>query len=949
MPISHGELHPRWLGSFTIYSRTAGRSATRRATGTGTMDCMFGRLATLVLAALLLAPAGLAAESATPAGLEFFESKIRPVLANNCYACHSAEAKTRMGGLSLDTRDGIREGGQRGHAVVPSDVHASLIVEALRYDGALRMPPSGRLSDEVIQNFEEWIRMGAPDPRETEVRTVESKIDLEQGRKYWAFQAPARAALPAVQDQAWPEGAIDRYVLAALESKGLRPVRDARRADLLRRITLDLTGLPPKPNELERFLRDDSEDAYATVVDRLLESDRFGERWGRHWLDIVRYADSVGRTRNLPFPVAWKYRDYVIRAFNDDKPYDDFIREQIAGDLLPYSDAKQRNEQLIATGFLALGAHDLAEGDAKQFDMDVADEMINVTTRAILALSVGCARCHDHKFDPIPTEDYYALAGIFRSSEVRNGLRRRPRFNAGYFHVGQFVKLDGVPEFSSADGDQIRAERERLWEALHDAEKERDRQKSRQIAREIGKLPMPENLAMGVAEAGKPVSMRVNVGGDPHTLGEPVQRGFVQALFPTDARLPRIGRKESGRLQLAEWLTRPDNPLTARVLANRLWHHMLGKGIVPTVDNFGAMGRQPTNGALLGYLAVQLVEYGWSVKSLIREVALSRTYRLSSAMDRANFSRDPDNDYLWRANVRRLDAESVRDAVLAVSGELGTEASRPSPVNDVERNQQFNARNKLLQAWVMDATHRSVYLPVVRNHGSRIFEAFDFPEPSETKGARDVTTSPSQALFMMNSDFVRTHAGIAAERLVARTSDDRERVRYAFRQALSRDPSGAEEDKALEHVRTIERALISKQPSPEDRAAARSWLAGLLAALLDRDASDVEIDAAMDYLVSMRSGAAGSVAAASGALMDEEGRLERGVTQALIAMVLGRDLNREERAVASKNLRRWRSGERKRRVSEEAAASAVPASPEHEAWSRMYHALYNSAEFRYRN
>ena len=882
-------------------------------------------------------------------GMDFFESNIRPVLVNNCYVCHSAEAKTRMGGLSLDTREGIREGGQRGHAVVPADVESSLILDALRYEGALKMPPTGKLSDEVVRDFEQWIRMGAPDPRETKVQPVASTIDLEQGRQFWAFQAPIRSVLPQVRDAAWPRGAIDQYVLAALESEGLRPVGDASKADLLRRVTLDLTGLPPTPRELDGFLSDGSDRAYARVVDRLLESDRFGERWGRHWLDVVRYADTVGRTRNLPFPVAWRYRDYVIRAFNADKPYDSFLREQIAGDLLAYDTAHERVENQIATGFLAIGAHDLNEPDAKQFDMDVADEMINVTTRSILALSVGCARCHDHKFDPIPTKDYYALAGIFRSSELRSGLRRRPRFNAGYFRVQKLVELDGIADYTAEDADAVRAERERLWSELQAAEESRDRQACRTLSRQLGKLPMPENLAMGVVEAPKPVAMRVNVGGDPHTLGEPVQRGFVQALFPAREPLPRIRKGESGRLQLAEWLARPDNPLTARVMANRIWHHLFGKGIVATVDNFGTMGRQPTNRPLLDYLAVQFVEQGWSVKSLIREIALSRTYRMSSEFDEANFQKDPNNDHVWRANVRRLEAESVRDSVLVVSGELRTGSAPPSPVHSFDRNQLINARNRQLQPWEVQESYRSVYVPVIRNHASRWFEAFDFPEPSETHGMRDITTGPSQALFMMNNEFIRTHAGIAAERLMARTNDSNERVRYAFRQVLARDPTDREAIRAVQRVEAIVEGVRSADPADMDRSAATAWLRGMLSAALDREMAAEELAEGMNFLIEQDPSADRSAVAAANAVLDERGSIRSEVARGLLESALGRSLDRKERAEAGKNLRKWRAAERKRMGKDDPALLAVSASPEHEAWTRLYHALYNSAEFRYRN
>ena len=881
-------------------------------------------------------------------GMDFFESKIRPVLVANCYACHSAEAKTRMGGLSLDTKNGMLEGGQRGHAVVPGDVQSSLILDVLRYDGNPKMPPGGKLPDEVVSNFEEWIRIGAPDPRETKVQVTESSIDVERGRKYWAYQAPQRTEAPAVRDLEWPKGAVDQHVLAALESKGIRPGPEADKADLLRRVTFDLTGLPPTPAELEAFLADVSEDAYARVVDRLLESDGYGERWGRHWLDVVRYADTIGRTRNLPLPVAWKYRDYVIRSFNEDKPFDRFVREQVAGDLLPYESNSERIENQIATGFLAIGAHDLNEPDAKQFEMDVVDEMINVSTRSFLALSVGCARCHDHKFDPIPTKDYYSLAAIFRSSDVRSGLRRRPRFNAGYFRAERLVELDGLADYSSGDAEELRAERLRLRAELQAAEDARDRAKCRELSRALGKLPIPENLAMGVVENGEPVPTRVNVGGDPHTLGEPVERGFVQVLLREDAHLPGIGNRESGRLQLAEWLVRRDNPLTARVMANRVWHHLLGKGVVATVDNFGAMGRQPANQPLLDYLAVQFMDQGWSVKSLVREVALSRTYRLSTEVVDASFAVDPDNDLFWRANVRRLEAESVRDAVLHVSGELRTGPPPPSPVYRFDRNQLINPNNGQLQPWATAESYRSVYVPVIRNVADRLFEAFDFPEPSETHGVRDVTTGPSQALFLMNSDFVRTHSSIAAERLLARSSDDAERVRHAFRQVLSRDPTAAEMRRALDRIRETAGWLGSKEAAASDRARAEEWLRRLLETSLEREPSAAEVASGMEFLARHAPGADASAEAAEQAFRDEEGSVRGNLFVEVIESALGRRLTGKERSLARKNTSDWRSKEHGSRTSHPALV-ASSSRPEHEAWSRLYHALYNSAEFRYRN
>ena len=898
--------------------------------------------------ALSLGAPARAANSPSPEQLDFFETKIRPVLATNCYACHSAESKTRMGGLSLDTRDSIREGGQRGHAVVPSDVESSLIIGALRYDGALKMPPTGKLSDEVIADFVKWVEMGAPDPREVKVQQTASTIDLEQGRQYWAFQAPRKSALPNVRDQAWPRGAIDQYVLATIEGEGLRPVADASKDDWLRRVTFDLTGLPPTPAEIASFRQDETPRASARVIDRLLESDRFGERWGRHWLDVVRYADSVGRTRNLPYPVAWKYRDYVIASVNADKPYDEFVRQQIAGDLLPYASAAERVENQIATGFLALGAHDLNEPDPKQFEMDVVDEMINVTSRSMLALSVGCARCHDHKFDPIPTKDYYALAAIFRGTDVRSGLRRRPRFNAGYFRTQRLVELDGMADYSTPNAADLRAERERLWSALVAAEKDRDRNKCREHARALGKLPIPENLAMGVIDTGQPVAMKVNIGGDPHTFGEPVDPGFVQALFAADADLPKIPERHSGRLELADWLTRRDNPLTARVMANRVWHHLFGKGLVATVDNFGSTGRAPTNRALLDYLAVQFMDQQWSVKSLVREIVLSRTYALSTKFDAANFEEDPDNNHLWRANLRRLEAESVRDSILMVSGELQTGPPPPSPLNTHDRNQQLNTGNKLVRNWQSEPLYRSVFVPVVRNLSNPLFEAFDFPEPSETHGARDVTTGPSQALYLMNNEFVRSQASTAAERLMATQASDQERVRYAFQQVLSRDPSQQEADSAVRHVRSTVRSLPSETASATGSAEAREWLADLMKRVFRRSPEASEMDRAMEFLVNEHPLAATTVAAAYSAFTTSDGKFRQDVVIRMLSQVMDRQPDRAERADMGKRIRDWRKDEMRDGAGDRPFIAAA-ASPEHEAWSRFYQALFNTAEFRFRN
>lgn len=759
------------------------------------------------------------ADKVSPDDLHFFESKIRPALARHCYGCHSAEAKTAMGGLRLDSRDGVLRGGNRGEAIVPGSVADSLLLEALSYESDLKMPPMGKLSEQVIADFRQWIERGAPDPRKQAVAKQESQIDLKKGRRYWAFQAPERPKLPPVNDLSWPRGAVDQFLLAKREEAGLPAVADADRPALLRRATFDLLGLPPTPKEIDSFVNDPDENAFRKVVDRLLQSPRFGERWGRHWLDVARYGETMGRTLNYPFPVAWRYRDYVIDAFNRDKPYDRFVGEQIAGDLLPSESDWQRREQVTATGFLALGAHDLNEPDRTLYPMDVADEMINVTSRTILGLTVGCARCHDHKFDPIPTRDYYALAGIFRSTELKGGLRQRPKDGA-YFKVDKLLRLKRASVSAESGTGWAELRRAELWRQIADAVKAKERKKVRDLSKELDELPLPWNVVMGVKDSEAIQPCRINIGGDPHTLGEEVPRGFLQVLDREAAGRPNISDSESGRRQLAQWLVRRDNPLTARVMVNRIWHHLFGRGLVPSVDNFGKMGEEPSHPGLLDYLAVQFMDQDWSVKSIIREIMLSRSYQLSTGFQRANFENDPDNKLLWRMNRRRLEVEAIRDAMLFVSRELKLEPPRGSPVQRWKRNVQVRTGNKQLEPWDMEQNYRSVYVPVIRTQLSRFFETFDFPESSEADGSRDVTTVATQALFFLNSPFARRQANAASERLLASTADDRDRVKHVYLQVLSREPTRQELERALAFVRSAyDTTNQTESPAPQAQQA----------------------------------------------------------------------------------------------------------------------------------
>jgi len=778
---------------------------------------------------LLLAVHSFAQDAPTADQREFFEAKIRPVLARNCYQCHSSDSKTALGGLTLDSRAGIRRGGQSGPAVIPGKADQSPLIRAVRHENR-KMPPSGKLPDAVIADLERWVAIGAPDPREDKVEWKETSVDIEKGRKYWAFQQPLKPAPAAVKNGKWSSQSIDRLLLAAMEKKGLAPSPDTDKQTLLRRLTLDLTGLPPTPAEVEAFLKDKNSKAYSNAVDRLLASERFGERWGRHWLDVARYAESVGRGRNYPMPMAWRYRDYVIDAFNQDKPFNQFVMEQVAGDLLPAKDDAQRNTQTIATGFLSLGSHDLIEVNPRQFRMDVVDEQVHTVSKAFLGLTVGCARCHDHKFDPIPTADYYALAGIFRSTEILSGLRGRPRDNISYFDANLLAKLKlapGEPQTIWMDDPSKTAEWQKLMAQLDEARNGRAvlaavrnakkkaaakkqapqqvyRQQVAQILLQLDRFPLPMNLAMAVRE-GNVADCEIHIGGDVKKLGNTVPRGFVQVVSTPGQKGFEIAPNESGRLQLAKWLTRDDNPLTARVYANRVWSHLFGRGIVSTVDNFGKMGEQPTHRELLDYLAIRLKENNWSTKKLVREIVLSRAYRMGTALNAKNAKLDPDNSFYWRQNRIRLEVEAIRDSVMQIAGKLDLQRPKASPVLTFRRAFDIGrGQGSIPQDYSVNMPNRSVYVPVIRNYLPAMYETFDFPEPSEVKGKREVTTVPTQALFLVNSPWILDHSKSAASNLMKGVAGGRDRVLRVYREVLNREATAAEIELSLSFIDSMQ-------------------------------------------------------------------------------------------------------------------------------------------------
>ncbi len=763
-------------------------------------------------------PAGLESDTLSADDLAFFESKIRPVLVEKCYKCHAADSEKIKGGLVLDTREGIRMGGDSGHAVVPGNLAESLLVAALHYkDEDLEMPPKERLSDEVIADFEEWVLMGAPDPRDGKATFVSSELDIDRGREFWAYKAPERTDAPEVKNSAWPESEIDRYVLAKLEEHHLAPAGDADRRTLIRRIYFDLIGFPPTPEEVEEFVKDPDPDAYRKVVDGLLKMDQFGERWGRHWLDVARYAESSGKENNITFPHAWRYRDYVIDSFNEDKPYNKFLTEQIAGDLLPYEEYSEQAEYLVATGFLAMGPKSLNQQNPRQFKADLVDEQIDTVTRAILGTTVACARCHDHKFDPIPTTDYYAMAGIFGSTDTYYGTVG----TQGNRRSSDLLYLAGVDESLIVDDDltpdqmknmreeldRVNEERRELFQKVREAQRSGSANEN-QVAnfQQVQRLnsraaiiqsrldSVDENgkanpYAMGVWETDYTRDAAVLIRGEIEKISDTVPRGFVQVLCePGEHKIQ--SRQDSGRLELAEWIASADNPLTARVMVNRLWHHLFGRGIVPSVDNFGSTGQRPSHPELLDHLALRFVDLDWSIKDMIREIMLSRTYRMTSDFDEESYAADPENTWHWRMSKRRLDAEAIRDAMLSVSGNL--DYGRPKGSLVAQAGDGNVGRNVNEQTLARLGNYRSVYLPIVRDLVPEALDLFDFAEPSLVTGSRENTNVPSQALYLMNNPFVIQQSEALAWQLTRGEQRGPELLDKAFNLAFSRPPTEEE-------------------------------------------------------------------------------------------------------------------------------------------------------------
>ncbi len=775
------------------------------------------------------------------ADVAFFESRVRPVLIEKCQGCHGPEKQ--KGGLRLDGRDAVMRGGDSGSALDPEQPEEGLLFRAVSYQDDLKMPPKGKLRDDEIAAIRRWVAKGAPWPGNRPI-AEKARADppqpqadgtgfREEERAFWAFQPPASPPVPSVKRTEWTRTPIDAFILSKLEANHLSPAPSADPRTLIRRVTFDLIGLPPTPEETAAFLADPSPDAYPRLVERLLASPHYGERWGRHWLDVARYADSNGMDENLAFAHAWRYRDYVVEAFNRDLPFDAFIREQIAGDVLPPSGNAARDRQrLAATGFLVLGPKMLAEDDPMKMEMDIVDEQVDSVGKAFLGLTLGCARCHDHKFDPIRMSDYYGLAGIFKStrtmehyrvvahwnerpladpSEAADLERAREQIKKKKAEIDQAVSRANEAILAAMRGDGSKHE-PKLPEKPENLYPEAVKASLARLRGELSKLEAacpkyPTAMAVSEREA---VDLPIHIRGSHLTLGQVVPRSFPAVLRGQDP--PKIGKDRSGRLDLAVWLARPDNPLTARVIANRVWLWHFGEGLVRSVDNFGRLGERPTHPELLDWLATRLVAGGWSLKGLHRDIVLSSTYQMSTAANPQAAATDPENHLLSHRSRRRLEAEEVRDTILMASGQLDRSMGGSLLRSG---NREYVAGTASVNSTNYQSLRRSIYLPVIRSALYEVFQAFDFADPSTGAGRRDTTTVAPQALCLMNSELVQQASESMAETLRREAGpDEGSMLRRAYAKTLGRAPNADELARARSFMDAYEKALAS-EPQPE--------------------------------------------------------------------------------------------------------------------------------------
>jgi hypothetical protein len=739
----------------------------------------------LLAGAATLLPLAARADGPAAESSDFFEYKIRPLFVKECYGCHSASSAKLKGGLSLEFRETILKGGDDGPAIVPGNPDKSLLIKAVRYgDPDLRMPPpstGGRLSDAQIADLVAWVRMGAPDPRAMAGGSAPNWS--KDRRAHWAFQPIKKPAVPAVQDTNWVVNPIDAFVLAKLEENNLKPNPPADKRTLIRRATYDLTGLPPTPGEVQAFVDDASPNAYSNLVERLLASPQYGERWGRIWLDTARYSDTKGEIKgdqDVPiFPYAWTYRDYVVRSFNEDKPYNRFVLEQLAADKLP---PEKDSRRLAALGFLTLGPR--FNGNRN----DIINDRIDVVCKGLLGLTVTCARCHDHKFDPIPQMDYYSLRGIFDSCVEPAVEPTLASIKVTPAYEEYSKKLDAINL-------QLAAARAEDAGPKRSAQAKQKRRDINDLRRQIARLELTDPgsppCAQALYDSTQPHDSPVFIRGQEEFRGDIAPRRFLEILGGPNR--PRF-HNGSGRLELAYAIIDPRNPLTPRVLVNRVWLHHIGQGIVASPDDFGNQSDPPTHPELLDYMAVRFMQEGWSIKKLHRLIMLSNTYQQSSENNPRYAQLDPQNHLLWRANIHRLEFEAVRDSILALGGQLDLTMGGP-PVHLQSGDGGFSHR-------------RTIYGEVDRRNLPELYSQFDFANPDITTGKRYETTVPQQALFMMNSPLVVELARRLVNEADFQALDGEEaKIQFLYERIYQREPTEVEIKLGLD--------FIDDSPAPE--------------------------------------------------------------------------------------------------------------------------------------
>lgn len=787
-------------------------------------------MVTAFLCAVLLAQTpSTGEESASEETNRHFETAVRPLLIEHCHKCHSDTKQ--WANLRLDSREAMLKGGDNGPAIVPGKPDESLLIRAVKHiDENLQMPEDGKLSDAQIDALVKWVEQGAPYPNGAVAKTH------HRDPNHWAFQPMTPQAIPAVKNTAWPQSPIDYFVLARLEEAGLTPADAADKRTLIRRVTYDLTGLPPTPQEVAAFLADESPDAYSKLVDRLLDSPAYGEHWGRHWLDIARYADSNGLDENVAHGNAWRYRDYVVASINQDKPLNQFIIEQLAGDLLPHETEAQHHAQLTATGFLSIGPKVLAEVDQPKMRMDIVDEQIDAVGKVFLGMTLGCARCHDHKFDPIQTADYYALAGIFKSTKTMDTYVKVAKWHENVLPSAEATAIQTKYDQELATKKQAietfvaaadKAAKDGLAPGTTPPESlatlypeattaELAKLRAELSAFEAAGPDLP--TTMGVTED-EVTDVAIHVRGDTQKLGDVVPRHTPPVM--RGAQVPEFSTQSSGRLQLANWLVDPQHPLTARVFVNRVWRWRFGRGLVRTVDNFGLLGEVPSHPELLDWLAQRFVADGWSLKSLHRLLLNSSTYRQSSLPLPGTVEHDYDNRLLGRFSLRRLSAEEVRDSLLAVSRQL--DSTPGGPVLKV-KNRGYLFDHTSIDLTDYTSNRRSIYLPVIRNNVFDLFQLLDFPDPAIPTGDRPASTVAPQALLMMNSDFVMQSADKLAVRVQTESSTTTERLGAVARLLYARDATPEEIESYTQLLAELEQSLEPIEPDARVRSQ-QSWSA----------------------------------------------------------------------------------------------------------------------------